>query len=172
MVLASAERMASVSQIRALPGGRVLVNDLAGRRLLLYDSTFTEVKVVADTTSATGTAYGSRLGGLVAARGDRSVFVDPSSSSMLVIDGSGKIVRMMAAPQSSQVNALVGGLNGTPSVDPQGRLVCRGQVQPVTTNRGAGQASGLAAFQMPELPESSFVLRVDLTTRTRRSMHG
>jgi hypothetical protein len=49
------------------------------------------------------------------------LFVDPSSSSMLVIDGSGKIVRTIAAPQPSQVNALIGGPMSTPGIDPQGR---------------------------------------------------
>ena len=49
--------MASVSQVRALPGGRVLVHDLAGRRLLLFDSTFKKFTVIADSTSATGNAW-------------------------------------------------------------------------------------------------------------------
>jgi hypothetical protein len=52
----STERMASISQVRALPGARVLVNDLAGRRVLLSDSTFKNVTVIALATSATGTA--------------------------------------------------------------------------------------------------------------------
>src|ERR1019366_747870 len=91
----SAEPLASVSQVRALPGGRVIVHDLTGRRVLLFDSTFKSFTVVADSTSATGNAYGSRLGGLVTFRGDSTLFVDPQSISMLVIDGNGKIVRTM-----------------------------------------------------------------------------
>lgn len=161
----SKEPMASVSQVRALPGGRVLVHDNTGRRVLMYDSTFTTFSVIADTTGATGNAYGSRLGGLIAARGDTTLFVDPQSISMLVIDGNGKIVRTMAAPQPNQVNALIGGPNGTPGVDPQGRLVYRGQLQPVFAAAKPGAASGPAGFQMPQLPESSLVMRVDLKTR-------
>ena len=161
----SAEPMASVSQVRALPGGRVLVHDNTGRRVLLYDSTFKKFTVIADTTSATGNAYGSRLGGLISARGDTSLFVDPQSISMLVIDGNGKIVRTMAAPQPNQVNALIGGPNGTPGVDPMGRLVFRAQIQPVFAQQPGRGGAGPAGFVMPTLPESSLVMRVDLKSR-------
>jgi hypothetical protein len=159
----STEPMSSVAQVRALPGGRVLVHDLTGRRVLLFDSTFAHATVVADTTSATGNAYGSRLGGLIAYRGDSSLFVDPASISMLVIDPNGKIVRTMAAPLPNDVNALIGGQNGTPGFDAQGRLVYRSQFRPMFDRRvGPGGPSG---FQMPQLPESSYVVRVDLKTR-------
>ena len=158
----STEALASVSQVRALAGGRVIVHDLTGRRVLLLDSTFKNVTVIADTTPATGNAYGSRLGGLIAYRGDSALFVDPQSLSMLVIDPNGKIVRTMAAPLPNEVNALIGGQNGTPGFDPQGRLVYRAQFRPTPAmmrQMSAGQ------FQMPQLPESSFVVRVDLKTR-------
>lgn len=159
----STEPMSSVAQVRALPGGRVLVHDLTGRRVLLFDSTFAHATVVADTTGATGNAYGSRLGGLIAYRGDSSLFVDPQSLSMLVIDPNGKIVRTMAAPLPNEVNALIGGQNGTPGFDAQGRLVYRAQFRPMFDRRvGPG---GPAGFQMPQLPESSYVVRVDLKTR-------
>lgn len=159
----SVEPMSSVSQVRALPGGRVLVHDLTGRRVLLFDSTFAHATVVADTTSATGNAYGSRLGGLIAYRGDSSLFVDPQSISMLVIDPNGKIIRTIAAPLPNEVNALIGGQNGTPGFDAQGRLVYRAQFRPTAAMmRGRG---GDGKFQMPQLPESSYVVRVDLKTR-------
>lgn len=161
----SVEPMSSVSQVRALPGGRVLVHDNTGRRVLLYDSTFKKFTVIADTTSATGNAYGSRLGGLISARGDTSLFVDPQSISMLVIDGNGKIVRTMAAPQPNQVNALIGGPNGTPGVDPMGRLVFRAQIQPIFAGGRGAPGAGPAGFVMPTLPESSLVMRVDLKSR-------
>ncbi|MFI5232928.1 MAG: hypothetical protein ACHQSE_10515 [Gemmatimonadales bacterium] len=159
----SVESMSSVSQVRALPGGRVLVHDLTGRRVLLFDSTFAHATVVADTTGATGNAYGSRLGGLIAYRGDSSLFVDPQSISMLVIDPNGKIVRTMAAPLPNEVNALIGGQNGTPGFDAQGRLVYRSQFRPSPAAFRSGGGSG--GFQMPQFPESSYVVRVDLKTR-------
>lgn len=163
-VLATSEEpLSSVSQVRALPGGRVIVHDLTGRRVLMFDSTFKNATVIADTTSATGNAYGSRLGGLIAYRGDSSLFVDPQSISMLVIDPNGKIVRTMAAPLPNEVNALIGGQNGTPGFDAQGRLVYRSQFRPSPAMFGRGGDPG--KFQMPQLPESSYVVRVDLKTR-------
>ncbi len=155
----SAEPMAAVTQVRALSNGRVIVHDLTGRRVLMFDSTFKDVTVIADTTSATGNAYGSRLGGLIAGRGDTTLFVDPQSISMLVIDPSGKIVRTMAAPQPNEVNALIGGQNGTPGVDPLGRLVYRAQIRPGRFTNTAGQ------FDAPKLPDSSLIVRVDLKSR-------
>jgi hypothetical protein len=158
----STEPLSSVSQVRALPDGRVLVHDLTGRRVLMFDSTFKNAIVVADTTGATGNAYGSRLGGLIAYRGDSSLFVDPQSISMLVIDPNGKIIRTMAAPLPNEVNALIGGQNGTPGFDTQGRLVYRAQIRPAANFT---RAPTPGAFQMPQLPESSIVVRVDLKTR-------
>ncbi len=163
VVSTSVEPLASVSQVRALPGGRVIVHDLTGRRVVLFDSTLQHVTVIADSTSATGSAYGSRLGGLIAYRGDSTLFVDPASLSMLVIDPNGKIVRTMAAPLPNEVNQLIGGQNGTPGFDAQGRLVYRAQMRPAMF--GKGPAPGPGQFQMPQLPESSLVVRVDLKTR-------
>jgi hypothetical protein len=157
----STEPLASVSQVRALPGGRVIVHDLTGRRVLLFDSTFKHVTVVADSTSATGNAYGSRLGGLVAFRGDSTLFVDPQSISMLVIDPNGKIVRTMAAPLPNEVMQLIGGPNGTPGFDPLGRLVYRSQLRLAPNFSKAN--GGIPT--MPQMPESSYVVRVDLKTR-------
>ena len=158
----STESLASVTQVRALPGGRVIVHDLTGRRVLLLDSTFKSVTVIADSTSATATAYGSRLGGLIAYRGDSTLFVDPQSMSMLVIDPNGKIVRTMAAPLPNEASQLIGGPNGTPGFDAQGRLVYRSQLRlaPIVS-----RTSTPGQFQMPVFPESSFVVRVDLKSR-------
>lgn len=158
----SDEPMSSVSQVRALPDGRVIVHDLTGRRVLMFDSTFKHVTVIADTTGATANAYGSRLGGLIAYRGDSTLFVDPQSISMLVIDPNGKIVRTMAAPLPNEVNALIGGQNGTPGFDPRGRLVYRSQFRlaPSAFPRGGG-----GRFELPQQPDSSYVVRVDLKTR-------
>ena len=158
----STEPFASVSQVRALPGGRVIMHDLTGRRVVMLDSTFKHVTVIADTTNATVMAYGSRLGGIIAYRGDSTLFIDPQSISMLVIDPAGKIGRTMAAPLPNEVNQLIGGQNGTPGFDAQGRLVYRARLQ---LGPGAQRFAGAGAFAMPVLPDSSYVVRVDLKTR-------
>lgn len=158
----STEPMAAVSQVRALPGGRVIVNDNTGRRLLLFDSTLTKFSVIADSTSATAHAYGGSLGGLIAYRGDSSLFVDPALLAMYVIDPNGKLGRTMAVPQASEVPFLIGGPFGTPAVDPQGRLVYKSRVGGFSKNMPApvpGQPPP------PDIPDSGMVVRFSLATR-------
>jgi hypothetical protein len=151
----------------ALPGGKVLVNDILKRRVLLLDSTFSQVTVVADSTSSTANAYGNRAGGLLAYRGDSALFVDPASLSMLVINGEGKITRVMSAPRPQDVPFLVGGQNGLPGFDAKGKLVYRAQPQfrMGAPARGSGGGGG-NTMMMPEFPDSVPVVRFDLAARS------
>src|SRR4030088_3853468 len=119
------DSLAAVTTVRQLPGGRVLVNDIVGRRVVMFDSSLASLTVIADTPSATANAYGVRPGGLIAYRGDSTLFIDPASLSMLLIDPTGKIARVMSAPRANDVGFLVGGPFGNPGFDPQGRLVYR-----------------------------------------------
>lgn len=155
----SKELLGAVSAVVALPGGKVLVNDINGRKVVMFDSTLSTSKLVADTTSATANAYSSRAGGLVHWKGDSSLFVDPLSLSMLVIDAKGDITRVMSAPRAADVNLLIGGPNGTPGTDAQGRLIYRGNQgrggrggpQPITPNGGrtGGAAPTVAGTALP-----------------------
>src|SRR3954463_5801167 len=161
------ELLGAISGIRQLPDGRVLVNDIIARRVLMFDSTLSSINVVADTTSATANAYGVQPGGLIAFRGDSTLFVDPASLSMLLIDPSGKVARVMSAPRAQDIRFLIGGPFGNPGFDPQGRLVYRappnfaafGQ-QRVTAG---GSAGGIP--QIPTPPDSAALVRYDLATR-------
>jgi hypothetical protein len=164
----SAELLGAVSQVRALPDGRVLVNDNLGRKVVLYDSALKSFTVIADTTSATANAYSSRAGGLIAYTGDSSLFVDPTSLSMLVIDGKGHVARVMSVPQPNDVRALIGGPNGTPGFDGQGRLVYRSsaQAQMRSVASAPGAEGGTSGFGMLTPPESLAVVRIALPTRT------
>jgi hypothetical protein len=155
----SSETVRSLAAVRQLANGNVLVNDQAGRRVLLMDSTLKLLGVVADSTSSTASAYGPRPGGLIAYRGDSTLFVDPASLSMLVIDPAGKIARVMAAPRPSDVQLLTGGAFGTPSFDAKGRLVYRSFSRP---SFGPG---GPAAGAPPVLPDSEAIVRFDLASR-------
>jgi hypothetical protein len=179
----TAEPLGSVSTAVPLPGGKVLVNDILNRRVVMFDSTLSKVTVVADSTSATANAYGARGGGLLQWGGDSALFVDPASLSMMVINGSGEIGRVMAVPRPNEVGLLVGGPNGRPGFDHMGRLVYRGQPRPRQQARearqdaraeargaqrgGAGQTVNIGgmSMQVPELPDSAPVVRVDLATR-------
>jgi hypothetical protein len=153
----STETVRSLAAVRQLPDGSVLVNDQAGRRVLLLDSTLRLVRVVADSTTDTQSAYGVRPGGLIAYRGDSTLFVDPASLSMLVIDPAGKIARVMAAPRPNDVQFLTGGAFGTPGFDAKGRLVYRSIARPNFAGAGAGAP--------PTLPDSEALVRFDLASR-------
>ena len=156
----STETVRSLAAVRQLANGNVLVNDQGGRRVLLMDSTLKLLAVVADSTSSTASAYGPRPGGLIAYRGDSTLFVDPASLSMLVIDPAGKIARVMAAPRPNDVMLLTGGALGTPGFDAKGRLVYRSFSRP---NFGQG---GMAGGAPPALPDSEAIVRFDLARRT------
>ncbi|MEP6732497.1 MAG: hypothetical protein ABJE10_17760 [bacterium] len=157
----STDSIGSVAAVRQLPNGNVLVNDQARRRVIMLDKDMKLVGVVADSTSSTANAYGVRPGGLLAYRGDSTLFIDPASLSMLVIDPAGKIVRTMAAPRPNDVNFLTGGAFGNPGFDSQGRLIYR------TIDfgfRGVRPEPG-KPFNPPTPPDSSALVRFDLATR-------
>src|SRR5256714_13275733 len=156
------DSMGAVSGMRALSNGRVLVNDIVGRRVLLFDSALTLATVVADTTAATANAYGTRPGGLIAFHGDSTLFVDPGSLSMLLIDPSGKIARVMSAPRAQDIGFLIGGPYGAPGFDPAGKLVYRAPPNFQALARGPA-ANGLPP--MPQPPESAAIVRFDLASR-------
>ncbi|MBA3670437.1 MAG: hypothetical protein H0W68_00245 [Gemmatimonadaceae bacterium] len=159
-VATSTELLGSVAAVRQLPDGRVLVNDQARRRLILLDTTLKTVATVADSTSSTANAYGAQAGGLLAFRGDSSLFVDPASLSMLVIDPAGKIVRVMAAPRPQDVTFLTGGLFGNPGFDAQGRMIYRQFGTQMPARPAPGQP-----FVMPTPPDSAALVRFDLASR-------
>jgi hypothetical protein len=142
----------------------VLVNDIVGSRVVMFDSSLATVSVIADTTSATANAYGPRPGGLIAFRGDSTLFVDPASLSMLLIDPNGKVVRVMSAPRASDVGFLVGGPFGNPGFDQKGRLVYRAPPNLRALRPSAG-GSGRGLPQFDALPDSAALVRFDLATR-------
>jgi hypothetical protein len=158
----SSEPLGAVSQVRPLPNGRVIVNDNAGRRVLMFDSTLQDISVVADSTTATANAYSSQLGGLIGYLGDSTLFVDPSSLSMLVIDPNGKIVRTMASPRAGDIQNLIGGPFGTPGFDARGRLVYR---IAVAAPRGATVPRGYLPPVVAR-PDSALIVRFDLASRS------
>ena len=160
VVAKSAEAFANVAGVRALSGGRVLINDVAKRRVLLSDSTLTGFTVVADSTPATANAYSGRSAGLIAYRGDSTLFVDPASLSMLVIDPAGKIGRVMSVPRADDVGSLVGGpIGGSTGFDASGRLVYRMFPRP-------RPRMGQDGHMIPaDMPDTTAIVRIDLATR-------
>lgn len=146
--------------LRHTPHG-VLVNDVASRRLVLLDGMLATSAVVADSTPATANAYSSRVGALIAFKGDSSLFIDPQSQSMLVIDGGGKVAKVMALPRGRD-GGMLGNALGAASYDGHGRLVFRGMPQ-MQFRQMAGGGGGMPA--PPEVPDTMPIIRVNLETR-------
>lgn len=155
--------LGSVSMVRPLSNGAVIVNDVTRRQLVLLDANLVKRKTIADTSLATGKSYGSALGGLMAFRGDSSLFIDPSTLSMLVIDANGEVARVMAVPRPADVNSMIGGPFGTPTLDPRGRIVCRNVVRAkaLTMNYAARDKSVLKQ----QTEDSALIYRINLATR-------
>src|SRR3954464_4138752 len=101
VVRTSAITFGGVQHIRRLSDGRVLVNDPSRHQVLLLDSTLANASVVIDSIGGRDNSYGMRSGGIIPYRGDSTFFVDPTSSTLLLIDPAGKIARVMSMPTSA-----------------------------------------------------------------------
>lgn len=156
--------LGSVSAVRPLPNGRLIVHDLTWRQLLLLDSNLTKVRVLADSTAATGRVYGGQFAALIAYRGDSSLFIEPQSMSMTVLDTAGEIARVMGIPRPSDGIFLMGGPLGTPGFDGSGQLIYRG-IGPISIPPFPTDAS--TPNYLPIIADSAPVYRVNVSTRQR-----
>lgn len=162
IVRVSTEPLSSVFMAVPLSDGRVYVNDVVARRVLLFDSTLAKAIAVADSTSATSNAYGARPGTLIPYRADSALFVDPASQSMPVLSPAGKIARVMAIPRpSGGAPFMVNTPFASPAVDARGRLVAT--IPPAPPMRGVPPGPGKTTDM---IPDSTFLVRFDLASRT------
>lgn len=153
----------NVGGMRPLANG-VLVNDPRRRRVLLFDNQLSAYTIVADSTPETGNAYSGRIGGLYAYKGDSSLFVDPGSLSMLVIDASGRIARVLSVPRAQDAMMLSGAMGG--AAYDGGGLIYRGMFRPQFRGGPPGAVGGAGGnFTPPEIPDSAPILRIDFATR-------
>src|SRR5688572_10574939 len=156
----SSEGLSVVAALRPLADGRVFVNDNNNRRVLLFDPALKTFTVVADSTSATANAFSGRIGGLITYRGDSTIFADPMTLSMLVIDPNGKVARVMSVPRSQDAMMLANMGAGGAAFDAAGRLIYRAPPNLRRPNMAPG-----GAFTMPEIPDSAAIVRMDLASR-------
>lgn len=158
----STEQLGNVASVRELAGGRVLVNDGTRRRLLLMDSSLKVVEVVLDSLTEVANSYGTRQGMLMALRGDSTLFIDPASYAVLILDPTAKIARVRSVPRVRDVGWLTsGGSNGWPAIDAKGRLVYR-----IGAEAGpplVAPPKGVPWF--PQDPDSAFIVAMDFDTR-------
>jgi hypothetical protein len=158
----STEQLGSINSVRALPGGRVLVNDGTRRRLLLMDSTLKTIGVVLDSLTDVVNAYGTRAGVLIPEAGDSTLWIDPASYAVLVLDPRAHIARVRSIPRVRDVNWIANpGMYGWAGVDARHHLVYR---IPAEAGPPAVQPPrGVPYF--PQDPDSGFVVSIDFDTR-------
>jgi len=161
----SKPEFAMVAAVRQLAGGRLLVNDINNRQLTILDPGLANAFVLADSTSGQLNSYGTRAGGLIRYVADSTLFVDPAGLSMFVIDPNGKIARVASVPRSQDAPSLGNNLLGTPGVDAAGRLVYRSGGLRLTQSWGKSGGGRPGGFVMPDFPDSTAIVSVDLATR-------
>ena len=147
--------------IRELSDGRVLANDAANRRLILFDRALSRFTVVADSsTGGDAASYGKRPTGIIPYLGDSTLLIDQAARSFLVLDGDGKVARIMSPPRPYDVQYMWNPALGTPGFDAKGRVIYRGWIMPAMRLPEAGKK-----YEPPEMPDSAPVLRGDFDRR-------
>jgi hypothetical protein len=146
--------------VRELPNGRLLLNDGARRRLVLMDTTLKTIEVVLDSLTEVENSYGTRPGALIPYRADSTLFIDPASFAMLVIDPSGKVARVRSVPRVEDASRL-GSDAGRIGIDTRGRIVYRIPARPGPPL--VPPPKDVPYF--PPEPDSAFIVAIDLETR-------
>ncbi|HEY4306349.1 MAG TPA: hypothetical protein VGM82_17880 [Gemmatimonadaceae bacterium] len=182
-VSADSISLKSVSIALAMPGGRVMLDDNVGRRVLVLDSTLSRATVAADTTAGTANAYGMSWATLIRYRGDSALLIAPSMLSMLVLSPTGATARVMAIPRPDDAQSF-GSSFGPVVLDARGRLLYfRGVLpgvmtltlgmqllqdgKPTEITQRLRQFSGGTPFDIGKVTvDSGTLLRVDLESRT------
>jgi hypothetical protein len=157
---ATSAAFASVSGIRALPDGRVLVNDARSRRVILLDTTLSIVRVVLDSVAKdgdAGTFYGFQRAGISSYSGDSTLVYDAETLSAIIIDPQGTIARVAALPRANDAIYML----GSPiAFDWAGRLVYRSAPSRRPRSSNPTRSAGVT-----RLPDSAFIAAYDPTTR-------
>ncbi|MEP6780608.1 MAG: hypothetical protein ABJC26_12010 [Gemmatimonadaceae bacterium] len=110
-----------------MPNGKILIHDISHKRVLVLDSTLSQVTVSADSLGTNGTKYPNAYFGtqLIPYLGDSTLFTDREAGAFVVIDPNGKFTRAMAHPKASDLISLQLQNAGVEGVDNLGRLIYR-----------------------------------------------
>lgn len=126
VVATSRPSFKTVGGVIELRDGRILVNDIERRTLLLFDAGLATFRMLADdSTGGRAPAYGGTPARLINYRGDSTLMVQPDQLSMLVVGPTGSVGPARAVPSSDHVMALVSAAAGTPGYDGIDRFVYR-----------------------------------------------
>ena len=158
----SSEHFVATPNLRQLPGEKVLVNDLRGKRLLVFDSTLKTFTTSADSNGTNGTVYPS-FGGLANPLmryfGDSSLFIDFQAHAYLVIDPAGHVAHAMAAPRANDLVNVSVPYAGLPNTDAEGRVIYRGS-ETAHRNPKKGEPPN------PSTRDTVYIVRADFNTRS------
>jgi hypothetical protein len=88
----------SISEVRELSRGRLLVHDANRRQVLLLDSSLTVLANAIDSARGRPNSYGNRAGGLIPYSADSTLFLDADLSLFMVLDHDGVFSRVKAVP--------------------------------------------------------------------------
>jgi hypothetical protein len=157
----SKELLGGINSVVELRDGRVLVNDGTRRRLLAMDTTLTKVEVVLDSLAEVSNTYGTRAGTLIPYRGDSTLFVDPASYAVLVLDPDGRIARVRSIWRPDDAYLYTSPAYGFPATDSRGRIVYRKPARPAPPK----VAPPAGVPYIPPEPDSAFIVAIDLDTR-------
>jgi hypothetical protein len=156
----------SITSIRALSDGRVIVNDANRKRLLMFDSTLRSFTTLADTAASAPNRYPMRQAGIFPYFGDSTIFVETEAQALIVVDPSGKFGRVMASPRPSDLTFLAASVYGTPGFDVKGRLVYRGVLRTaMMTELSTIDTRSPTPTALPARPDSAPIVRADFDTR-------
>lgn len=152
-IVSAADTLGTTVVVRALSNGSVLVSDATKSRLLLFGADLRESRV-AQVFSKEETSQS-----LIPYVGDSTLYVDPASRTLLVIDPSGRVGRVMAIPRPQDTPLLsYSFVYGNPAIDRKGRLLYRGVTPP-------RMPTIFSKYIFPVESDSSPIIRADFDTR-------
>lgn len=163
----SRDTMGVFVTVRSLSDGRLLVNDVGHTRVMMLDSMLSRGRVVIDTVGGGDATSPARAPlhsvTLIRYPGDSTLYVDRSAQSVLVLDQSGKVARVMALPRPQDIPYIAGGgEGGQPEIDSQGRLIYHGVYRPELRPQ---DPNSRVRLNIPLQRDSAPIVRADFDTR-------
>jgi hypothetical protein len=156
-VATTTESFRGMPSIRALSDGRVLISDLAARRLVAYDSGLSKSTPLLTANGPVASQYPSRGGVLLPLKGDTTLVFDAMSASFVVMDSKGQVAKVISMPRTYDAYLLSSPqFYGLPVIDQRMRMVYRTRMPPT----GFSRATGNAIY-----PDSTAVIAVSFDTR-------
>lgn len=150
--------LGAIVGVRALSNGKVLVSDGGKFRLVLLDEKMATSKVVLDSAGDGGPSYGRIPTPIIPYLADTTLFVDRVSATLTVIDPSGAIARIAAAPKPADIGVITAFSGGA---DRNGNLIYRG-----TMPQNPSAPSQPAMVSSLQTPDSAPIVRANFDARS------